>query len=1217
MTELRRSMTTKYSHRLIRLINGMQTRYEYRWVLSLGLFLIGMGSAGALLAQALPPQSGSNPTGQVGTANSSEPPQTGTPASQDPAAGLKNAVETRLAQVQADETALDGPTKDKLITQYQSALVELELAITSNQQRMTWEQAAASAPDAMLAAQEQKRLLEETKEDAPVIEDSQSFDEVQQTVQNLEAELATAKAQRIQFTEQEVIREKRRGDLPQLIADLRSLLAQVPPAANTPAGRDSGDKTSTQSEADDTAANSLAAESLGWLYQAKTLSLESQILALEAEHRAYEAVVSLLPLQIEVAQMAESRAEVQLQLANERLEAIRSDRILTHEIAVRQFIKTASEEEKKKTEMLLEWIVQWRKIVTKQASLAESVERVKTEQDNWRDRRMRMDGRVESGPKSDFTSFNSWVGLRLRKQRRELPNTRLLNGEIARIQEEIQYSKAILFELEDELRDVKTGEKALDRIRTHQLQEKEVQRDEPESSEQRRRAQRQEELLIAKRNLLAIRKALASEMKLDVDSYDNDLLEAATANSDMIRITDSYRSFIDQHILWIRSCMPMQQSDLAMSGESLQWLISYDRWKVVSSAVLQDVFLSPWWYGFFAVGFAVLLMNKGRLLRVLAELSAKASRNNCVDFSLTLSGLFISVLLASQVAIALLFAYWRLASCAQTAAVEDAAFISSVAHGILLAFAVLLPTELLRQISREGGLGTEHFGWDENGARRLTANLNWLVYVAVPLAACLGILTSTSSDPRWESSLGRVVFIVLMLVLTAFFALVFLPRRGVFSRFLQRHEGGWIDRTRYIWYPAIVAGPLVLAVASFLGYQYTAQRIAFHFDSTLWTIVVLTVVYCLLARWLVLNRRKLMLAQARARLEEAAAGVRTNTIKTKGGLDEPVLSMVDLNEQTRRMLKGVVFATGLGVAYWIWSDVLPAIELLDRFQLPWSVAGETADEKVYVTLGDMVLVIPVVVLVVIAGRNVPGLMEISLLQHLPLTNAAKYAITTLTRYAIFALGIVLVANTIGLQWQSIQWLVAALGVGLGFGLQEIFANFVSGVILLFEQPIRVGDTITVGDTTGVVSKIRMRAITIVNWDRQELIVPNKDLITGKFLNWTLSDSTNRVVVNVGVAYGTDIDQACGIIQAICDEHSGVMSDPRAMITFQGFGDNTLNIVVRAFLENLDNRLSTVHQLHQQIYRALNKAGIEISFPQRDLHIRSLPEKLSRWFDRDR
>jgi potassium efflux system protein len=173
-------------------------------------------------------------------------------------------------------------------------------------------------------------------------------------------------------------------------------------------------------------------------------------------------------------------------------------------------------------------------------------------------------------------------------------------------------------------------------------------------------------------------------------------------------------------------------------------------------------------------------------------------------------------------------------------------------------------------------------------------------------------------------------------------------------------------------------------------------------------------------------------------------------------------------------------------------------------------------------------------------------------------------------------------------------------------LQEIFANFVSGIILLFERPIRVGDIVTLGDTTGIVNRIRMRATTIVDWDRKEYVVPNKDLVTERLLNWTLSDQTTRIVINVGVAYGSDTERACALLREVVDSHPEVLKDPVPLITFEGFGDSTLNIVVRCYLPSLDKRLMTIHDLHTMINKRFNAEGIEIAFPQRDLHIRSFP-----------
>jgi potassium efflux system protein len=186
--------------------------------------------------------------------------------------------------------------------------------------------------------------------------------------------------------------------------------------------------------------------------------------------------------------------------------------------------------------------------------------------------------------------------------------------------------------------------------------------------------------------------------------------------------------------------------------------------------------------------------------------------------------------------------------------------------------------------------------------------------------------------------------------------------------------------------------------------------------------------------------------------------------------------------------------------------------------------------------------------------------------------------------------------------------MAAMGVGLGFGLQEIFANFVSGIILLFERPIRVGDVVTLGDKTGAVSRIRMRSTTIVDPDRKEYIVPNKDLITERLLNWTLSDTVNRLEVKVGVAYGSDTDLACRLLCGVANEHPLVLKEPECIATFDRFGDSTLDFTLRCFLPSMEKRLQTIHDLNTAIYRKFAEASLEIAFPQTDVHVRSLPKE---------
>jgi len=235
----------------------------------------------------------------------------------------------------------------------------------------------------------------------------------------------------------------------------------------------------------------------------------------------------------------------------------------------------------------------------------------------------------------------------------------------------------------------------------------------------------------------------------------------------------------------------------------------------------------------------------------------------------------------------------------------------------------------------------------------------------------------------------------------------------------------------------------------------------------------------------------------------------------------------------------------------------------------------------------------------------PGLVDILILNHLPIDASTRNAAAAVSSYVVIVIGLVWSARLVGVHWTQVQWLVTALTFGLAFGLQEIFANFVSGIIILFERPVRVGDVVTVDGVTGVVTKTRARATMIRDFDLKELIVPNKEFITGRVLNWTLSDEVTRLVLPVGIAYGSDVEQAIRLLLDIVQKHSLVLSEPAPTVHFEAFGDSALNLVVRAYVGKLGDRLAAASELLTSFYRTLAEHQIEIPFPQRDLHIRSI------------
>jgi potassium efflux system protein len=225
----------------------------------------------------------------------------------------------------------------------------------------------------------------------------------------------------------------------------------------------------------------------------------------------------------------------------------------------------------------------------------------------------------------------------------------------------------------------------------------------------------------------------------------------------------------------------------------------------------------------------------------------------------------------------------------------------------------------------------------------------------------------------------------------------------------------------------------------------------------------------------------------------------------------------------------------------------------------------------------------------------------------------RYAVTTVLGYIIIAAGVLFGFEQLGLQWSQLKWIATGLSVGIGFGLQKIIANFISGLIILFERPIRIGDYVTIGEQSGTVSRIKIRATTLKDLDNREILIPNEALISERVTNWTLSSSITRLIVPVGIAYGSDTDVARGIILDAVKDLPKVLSSPPPNVLFMGFGDSSLNFEIRLFLNSFDDRVPMRHTVHTEVNKALEAANISIPFPQRDLHIirsNPLPDEIT-------
>jgi small-conductance mechanosensitive channel len=215
------------------------------------------------------------------------------------------------------------------------------------------------------------------------------------------------------------------------------------------------------------------------------------------------------------------------------------------------------------------------------------------------------------------------------------------------------------------------------------------------------------------------------------------------------------------------------------------------------------------------------------------------------------------------------------------------------------------------------------------------------------------------------------------------------------------------------------------------------------------------------------------------------------------------------------------------------------------------------------------------------------------------------SVSTLSYYAIVLLGLMFALAAAGFQMSQFAIVFGALGVGIGFGLQNIVNNFVSGLILMFERPIQPGDTVEITGTSGTVRDIGMRATTLKTFEGADVVIPNGTLLSEKLINWTMSDMNRRVDVDVGVAYGSDPRQVAKLLTDVTVACEGIAGQPAPAVIFKGFGASSLDFNIRAWTRNFGDWVAIRSELAMRVHEALVAADIAIPYPQHDIHIRSV------------
>jgi len=481
-------------------------------------------------------------------------------------------------------------------------------------------------------------------------------------------------------------------------------------------------------------------------------------------------------------------------------------------------------------------------------------------------------------------------------------------------------------------------------------------------------------------------------------------------------------------------------------------------------------------------------------------------------------------------------------------------------------------------------------------------------------------LTEGSFDfDSGSAALGVLGFVILSLAISYAAIKLYWSSENKRRHRARESDGIYVKNEKWFFLLALLV-PVFTSLLALIGYYETGKLILWRSFVSFGILMTAYVVHGLLRRSVVIAQRRLALEQARRkrdqtireRSEKEAAEGRGEVVMPK--LDYEQIDLETINRQSSQIVNISVFLLTAGALWAVWANLLPALSVFNDYEF-WGYYDvgpngnfmlDDAGNKIRIsfTLWNVMQAVAIIFITWLAGRNLPGFLDVFILKRMKIAQSTRFAIVTVLGYLIFIIGILIAFDKLGTRWSQLQWIVAALGVGIGFGLQEIIANFISGLIILFERPVRIGDYVTIGENSGTVTRIQIRATTLMDLDNKEILIPNKALVTERVTNWTLSNSVTRLKINVGIAYGSDTKAAHATILETVKSNANVLSNPEPSVLFLGFGDSSLDFEIRVFLRDFAQRFKVSHELHMAIDQSLREIGIEIPFPQRDLHIKN-------------
>ncbi|HEY7873257.1 MAG TPA: mechanosensitive ion channel domain-containing protein [Rudaea sp.] len=665
----------------------------------------------------------------------------------------------------------------------------------------------------------------------------------------------------------------------------------------------------------------------------------------------------------------------------------------------------------------------------------------------------------------------------------------------------------------------------------------------------------------------------------------------------LVESTAKLDALLDSRLLWTPSHAPVDAAWLTGLAGDDSGFFSATRWSRAVRGAANTIASAPLLAACALIALVLLFWLHLHAPSRLAAIAAPMRRIRSDGYRLTGMALLWTLLAAARWPALL----WFVATAFRGTSVSANNFAADIAFSLTRLAAPVFVLAFLRALTRENGLAQFHFRWPRPRRGALFAAVPWLALTVLP-AQFLIVLMMLRGDAGAIDGYARALLAAALLAMAALTWWLLAPGRLWTARYTVLQEP---LRLRQLTRVVLCCSTILLAALVLRGYFVTALSLSTHVLNTLTVLLAANVVYDLAARWLVLGERRLALQRMEQRkaADAEAAAADSGDVPPEAPPEE--ITLASVSAQTRRLLRALVVVGSAAALLWIWSDVAPALTLLGDVNV-WT-SSDTIGGKVValnVSLRDVLDAVLVLALTWIATRNLPGLIELSLLRRLHVDAPTRYAITSVTRYAIVFAGTIAGLAMLGLHWSNLQWLAAGFSVGLGFGLQEIFANFVSGLMVLFERPIRIGDIVSIGEVEGTVARIRTRATTIIDWDNKEVIVPNKSFITERLTNWSLSNTVTRVVLRIGAAYASDPRQVRELLIEIARAEPLVVEEPPPSCWFVQISACTFDFDLRVFIADIGDRNRARDALYTRIAEVFRENNIEMAFPQTDIWFRN-------------